>query len=159
MAAVYREGMSLPDRVHGLRRPAASTLSCADTCSCGEKRHFSQRSEDGASVMYGLEKVLHHHRSDRWIFCDGEAETQAMELRFAVGSQDLRVPPRVTRRIANPTNAGFSVEKRSATEVNLNVTGPNNGGINRLHLEYKDGQLVRAWTRAVNDLEPEVVFP
>jgi len=109
--------------------------------------------------MYGLEKVLHHHRLDHWIFCDGEADTQAMELRFAVGSLDLRVPPRVTRRIANPTSAGFSVEKRSATEVNICVTGPNGCGINRLHLEYKDGQLVRAWTRAVDDLDPEVLFP
>ena len=109
--------------------------------------------------MYGLEKVLHHHRFDRWIFCDGQADTQAMELRFAVGSQDLRVPPRVTRRIANPTRASFSVEKLSATEVNLNMTGPNNGGINRLHLEYKDGQFVRARAYTVDGPEPEEVFP
>lgn len=134
-------------------------LSCAALCSCGEKRHFSVRGDDGSCVMYGVEKVLHHHRFDRWIFCDGDADSQAMELRFAVGSQDLKVPRKITRRIANPGEAHFSVVRSSAAEVKVIVRGPNACGINRLDLEYKDGHLASAKTHAVDDLEPEVVFP
>jgi len=142
-----------------LRLSAVSMLSCAAFCSCGEKKHFSVKSDDGLCVMYGVEKVPLVGLSNDWIFCNGEAVTQAVELRFSVGSQELKVPRDITRRIANPSSVSFSVERPSVSEVNIYASGSNASGTNRLYLEYEDGQLVRARAYTMDEDTPEVLFP
>jgi len=142
-----------------LRLPAISMLSCAALCSCGEKKHFSVKSDDGSSVMYGVEKVPLVGLSNDWIFCNGEAATHAVELRFSVGSQELKVPREIIRRIANPSRAGFSVEQPSSSKVKIGAYGENASGTNRLYLEYKDGQLILAEAYTMDADAPEVLFP
>lgn len=134
-------------------------LSCAATCSCGESRHFLVRGHDGASAMYGLERELRHNRSGSWIFCEGEADTRATEMRFTVGSYELRVPQQITQRIANPGKVRFVAERLSASGMMLRLIGPNRIGTHRLDLEFKDGQLLRAWMHTVGADAPEVLFP
>lgn len=128
---------------------------------CGKRNTFVI-TDGGSWEMHGTEKerVPKTGKYGGWLFCDSEPDWQATHLHFTDGSQRFDVPAMIVRKIAHPSELGFSVSRTTPSNFTISLSGGDGGaGGMTVRIYYRNGIVRRAEADTVASFDPISIYP
>ena len=129
--------------------------------SCRRGSSFSVSSTSGSLKIDGqaVKPLPDIGRSFDYVFTDSDPETVASDVTITAGSDLLRLPEKMSRKIAAPSLMRPIAHTISSGSGDVVIRGGDGAGAMTVTLTFSSGTLARAEADTVASDAPKVVWP
>lgn len=136
-------------------------LAVITLTSCRRGSSFSVSSKDGSLKIEGraVKPLPDFGGSFPYVFTDSDPETVASDVTITAGSELLRLPEKMSRKIAAPGLMRPISHTISSGSGDVVIRGGDGAGAMNVTLSFRRGTLARAEADTVASNIPKVVWP